>query len=201
MESGNQITTLTFYKYVGWQNKLWAFSMMQFAHARLKKVDGLEFYKLLGSGKENFDPRPDFSVYGVLQVWENESSAHEYFEQSSLSQSYRKRSTQQLTFYLKNIQAHGQWSKKNPFDKSAELDIDNPYIAVITRATIKLSMLDVLDNHNERGHLLFQNLYKKNPIGRIFSFLDEETSIIEELKIMLPLTSLPFIKGFFKRLF
>ncbi|SCY20437.1 lycopene beta-cyclase [Nonlabens sp. Hel1_33_55] len=62
-------------------------------------------------------------------------------------------------------------------------------------------MLDVLKNHNGRGHLLFQNLYKNNPISRIFSFLDEETTFLEELKIMLPLTSMPFIKGFFKKLF
>ncbi len=62
-------------------------------------------------------------------------------------------------------------------------------------------MLDVLALHNERGHLLFENLYKNNPITRILSFLDEETSFIAELKIMLPLTSMPFIKGFFKRLF
>ena len=62
-------------------------------------------------------------------------------------------------------------------------------------------MLDVLNKHNDRGHLLFQNLYKNNPITRIFSFLDEETSLIQELRIMLPLTSMPFIKGFFKKLF
>ncbi|KQC32990.1 lycopene cyclase [Nonlabens sp. YIK11] len=62
-------------------------------------------------------------------------------------------------------------------------------------------MLDVLKLHNDRGHLLFQNLYKNNPIKRILSFLDEETVLAEELKIMLPLTSWPFIKGFFKKLF
>ncbi len=62
-------------------------------------------------------------------------------------------------------------------------------------------MLDVLYQHNDRGHLLFENLYSNNPIGRIFSFLDEESSFLQELKIMLPLTSLPFIKSFFKKLF
>lgn len=62
-------------------------------------------------------------------------------------------------------------------------------------------MLDVLSAHNERGHLLFQNLYTNNPIDRIFAFLDEETRFSQELKIMLPLTSMPFIKGFFKKLF
>ncbi len=61
-------------------------------------------------------------------------------------------------------------------------------------------MLDVLSDHNDRGHLLFENLYKNNPITRILSFLDEETSFSQELKIMFPLTSMPFIKGFFRRI-
>jgi lycopene beta-cyclase len=62
-------------------------------------------------------------------------------------------------------------------------------------------MLDVLSEHNDKGHLLFENLYTNNPIGRIFAFLDEETRFSQEVKIMLPLTSMPFIKGFFKQLF
>jgi lycopene beta-cyclase len=62
-------------------------------------------------------------------------------------------------------------------------------------------MLEVLYNHNERGHHIFENLYRKNPIHRIFAFLDEESSFLQELKIMLPLTSLPFITSFFKRIF
>ncbi|WP_194851215.1 lycopene cyclase family protein [Nonlabens antarcticus] len=62
-------------------------------------------------------------------------------------------------------------------------------------------MLEVLNEHNGRGHLLFQNLYSNNPITRIFAFLDEETTLWEEIKIMIPLTSMPFIKGFFKKLF
>jgi lycopene beta-cyclase len=62
-------------------------------------------------------------------------------------------------------------------------------------------MLDVLSEHNEKGHLLFENLYTNNPIDRIFAFLDEETRFSQEVKIMLPLTSMPFIKGFFKKLF
>jgi len=62
-------------------------------------------------------------------------------------------------------------------------------------------MLDVLNVHNGRGHLLFENLYSNNPISRIFAFLDEESSFWQELKIMLPLTSAPFIKSFFRKLF
>ncbi|NNK11900.1 MAG: DUF3291 domain-containing protein, partial [Flavobacteriaceae bacterium] len=73
-----QITTLTFFKYRSLYAKLWAFGMMQFAHYALRKTDGLSFYKLLGTGREGFDPRPDWSVYALLQVWETEDNADEF---------------------------------------------------------------------------------------------------------------------------
>ena len=40
--------------------------MMQFAHRYLKNVEGLEFYKLWGSGKANFNPAPDWN--GVEEI-------------------------------------------------------------------------------------------------------------------------------------
>jgi hypothetical protein len=48
----SQITTCTFFK-LEVLNKLWAFSQMQLGHAHFKNIEGLVFYKLLGSGAEN----------------------------------------------------------------------------------------------------------------------------------------------------
>jgi lycopene beta-cyclase len=62
-------------------------------------------------------------------------------------------------------------------------------------------MLEVLHGDNDRGARVFHTLYKKNKIKRIFAFLDEETSFGQELSIMLPMTSKPFLSAFFKRLF
>lgn len=62
-------------------------------------------------------------------------------------------------------------------------------------------MLEVLHGDNDRGARVFHTLYKKNKIKTIFSFLDEETSFGQELSIMLPMTSKPFLSAFFKRLF
>ncbi|KQC32989.1 spheroidene monooxygenase [Nonlabens sp. YIK11] len=178
MKATQQITTLTFYKYANWKDQLWAFAMMQFAHSKLKKTKGLHFYKLLGSGREHFDPRPDFSVYGVLQVWDDASHAQEYFSSSNLSNRYERHSSHQLTFYLKNIKAYGQWSSQNPFEVSQDLHPENPFIAVITRATIKLSMLrrfwkyvptsqkDLVDNPN----LLFSAGIGERPVTQMATF-------------------------------
>ncbi|PZX39928.1 spheroidene monooxygenase [Nonlabens dokdonensis] len=173
-----QITTLTFFNYPNLKQKLWAFGMMQFAHRPMKKVKGLQFYKLLGSGKENFDPKPDWSVYGLLQVWDNEEVAREFLTNSKLYKRYQNHSEQQLTFYMKSIKAHGQWSKQNPFEASDSLDENNSYISVITRATIKISMLkkfwdyvptsqlDLVDNPN----LLFTAGVGERPVTQMATF-------------------------------
>tara|TARA_R110002051_G_scaffold324755_1_gene423462 strand:- start:5377 stop:6087 length:711 start_codon:yes stop_codon:yes gene_type:complete len=137
----SQITTLTFFRYRGLWQKVWAFGMMQFGHGPMSKVSGLQFYKLMGSGKEGFDPFPDWSVYAVLQIWDDEASADHFFNSSKLIERYKRHSIECWTLYLKNIVAKGEWSGQNPFEKNNALDDGNTYIAVITRATIKKRLL------------------------------------------------------------
>ncbi len=137
-----QITTLTFLKYPSLISKIWAFLMMQFAHKYLQNVSGLTFYKLMGSGKGlGFNPFPDWSVYCLLQVWDEEQFARQFFDQSPLMKKYNKRSEESVTLFMKNITAHGKWSGDNPFSPNSLLDSENPHLAVITRATIRFSKL------------------------------------------------------------
>ncbi|WP_350287600.1 DUF3291 domain-containing protein [uncultured Croceitalea sp.] len=136
----SQITTLTFFRFKSFGSKLWAFSMMQFAHRYLANVKGQEFYKLLGTGREGFDPRPDFGTYAVLQVWRNEDAALQFNQSSGLMEKYRKKSVEHYQLYMKNIIARGEWARINPFEKSAALEDIDAY-AVITRATIKTKLL------------------------------------------------------------
>ena len=136
-----QITTISFFRYTSLRNKFWGLKMMQFAHKSLQNVSGLTFYRLLGSGKgRGFNPLPDWSVYALLQVWESEEDANEFFNSSDLMREYAVHSDELYTLYMKNISAGGTWVGKNPFKKGAQLDSDKP-IAVITRATIKWNWL------------------------------------------------------------
>lgn len=60
--------------------------------------------------------------------------------------------------------------------------------------------LKVLHDENAKGEWLFEHFYSKNSIETMFRFLDEESTIWEELKIMYSLFSFTFIKAFFKTL-
>ncbi|WP_019037969.1 lycopene cyclase family protein [Psychroflexus tropicus] len=60
--------------------------------------------------------------------------------------------------------------------------------------------LEVLTKENHFGEELFYRMYKNNSIQTIFRFLDEQSSFSEDLKIILNLSSSPFIKGFLRHL-
>ena len=136
-----QITTITFFRYSSFFSKLWAFGMMQFAHRPLSKVEGLQTYKLMGTGKDGFNPFADWSVYMLLQIWDNEETAQRFFDTSNLMERYRSKSSERYALFLRNIKSKGEWSGKNPFEKSEFFDETNSFIAVITRATIKKRLL------------------------------------------------------------
>jgi lycopene beta-cyclase len=55
--------------------------------------------------------------------------------------------------------------------------------------------LEVLYHRNELGEEIFNDMYSKNPPERIFRFLDEETSLSDDLKVITSFRSGPFISA------
>jgi len=60
------------------------------------------------------------------------------------------------------------------------------------------TFLKALAEHNDRGEKLFYKLYGRNDITQVFKFLDEQTSIPEELRIMASLTGGLMVRSFFE---
>tara|TARA_R100000789_G_C3009413_1_gene150902 strand:- start:231 stop:1367 length:1137 start_codon:yes stop_codon:yes gene_type:complete len=61
--------------------------------------------------------------------------------------------------------------------------------------------LDVLTQNNQKGEEIFTKFYTKNSPQDIFKYLDEETTVSEDLKIMFSLYSFDFVKSFFRKTF
>ncbi|WP_163400183.1 lycopene cyclase family protein [Flavobacterium fluviatile] len=64
-----------------------------------------------------------------------------------------------------------------------------------------LLLLDILYRHNELGSSIFSSLFKKGNPKLIFKFLDEETTLTEDLKVILKCPKIAFIKALFCRIF
>ncbi|CAM3574841.1 lycopene cyclase family protein [Flavobacterium gelidilacus] len=64
-----------------------------------------------------------------------------------------------------------------------------------------LLFIDVLFQDNSIGSELFSGLFKDENSGLILKFLDEETSLFEDLKVILKCPKAPFMKALFSRVF
>ncbi len=64
-----------------------------------------------------------------------------------------------------------------------------------------LLFLDVLAHHNEEGSALFSSMFRKAETTAIFKFLDEESSLLEDLKLILSVPPKRFTQALFRRLF
>ena len=115
-------------------------SQMQLALSSLHRVAGLQFFKMLGTGR-HFHYFPNFSVYGILGVWKDRTHAHRFFQTHSGFQPFAKRSREYFTLYLKNYQTHGYWSGQQPFMVTADTPSADQPVVVLTRATINLARL------------------------------------------------------------
>lgn len=63
-----------------------------------------------------------------------------------------------------------------------------------------LLLLDILSKNNHLGQSIFESLFKKRRPHLIFKFLDEETSVLEDTKLMMAPKPWPFIKALFFRI-
>ncbi|MFV5694110.1 lycopene cyclase family protein [Flavobacterium sp. LB3P122] len=114
-----------------------------------------------------------------------------------------------------NIGTSGGWTKastgytfKNSNKKSTEL------VSFLQRETdftkfhkrtkfwfYDLLLLDILDCKNEIGSTIFSSLFKKGNPQLIFKFLDEETSLSEDIQVILKCPKTPFLQALFHVVF
>ncbi|PXY44422.1 lycopene cyclase family protein [Flavobacterium hydrophilum] len=112
-----------------------------------------------------------------------------------------------------NIGTAGGWTKastgytfKNSDKKSSKLvtylQNKDPKMSFFHKKSkfwfYDLLLLDILYRHNELGSSIFSSLFKKGNPALIFKFLDEETSLFEDLKVILKCPKVPFIKALFR---
>lgn len=132
------LTTLTVFTFRPGHRR-WALAQMGTAPTQLKRVAGLRFFKLMGSGANNgFGFWPNLRRYGFMAVWDDAAAAEAFFAQHPLWTAYQQRSTEVWTVHLAPLKAQGQWDGQAPFDYAPALSAtDTAPVAVLTRASIR----------------------------------------------------------------
>lgn len=118
-----------------------AFISMAILRLPLLFQKGLTFNKLLGCGRNGtFDIQPDWYQWGFIGVWDTEND-HENFKTSIVWRFWKRFTAEQWTLLCHPYESHGLWNGITPFGTPIpDKDYEGP-IAVLTRATIRLSKL------------------------------------------------------------
>ncbi len=111
---------------------------------------------------------------GMSGGWTKASTGFTFFNS--------KKQSEKLIAFLKSNQNLTQYHQKNRY------------------WLYDLILLEVLHQNNEMGAQLFGTLFQKNSIQDIFRFLNEEGTILSDIKIMLTLPQWLFIKATFRAL-
>jgi spheroidene monooxygenase len=128
---------LSFFRYRGLYNHLWAFSQMGFARLPLSRSPEIGFWKLFGSGTgEGFTPVPNAHVSAMLTTWKTPEAAREGTVNHPVLRRYRDHAVESFHVHLATMSARGRWDGQEPFAISSTVRRP-PVIAVLTRATVK----------------------------------------------------------------
>jgi len=116
----------------------WGLAQMGTSPPQLRRVPGLVFFKLLGSGAHSgFGLWPNLDRYGFMAVWADAAAATAFFGGHPLWASYAGRSAEIWTVHLAPLKSQGEWDGHQPFAYDPGLaNAANAPIAVLTRASI-----------------------------------------------------------------
>lgn len=131
-----QTVTLSIFRFNRRSDRLWAFAMMGLARPALRRLEGLTFWKLCGSGTgEGFTPVPNTAVYAILAVWRDAATARRQTREAGIFRRYARHAAEVWTVFLSPLTTRGTWSGERPFD--ADPRHSNGPLAALTRATIR----------------------------------------------------------------
>lgn len=132
-----QTVTISTFRFDGVADTVWAFTQMQLARGPLRRLPGIGFHKLFGSGSgASFHPRPNFGVYAVLATWPTLEHARAVLGDAPVFRRYREHAAETFTAYLTPTHAAGFWDRQEPFEVRAQHEQPRP-LGVLTRATIR----------------------------------------------------------------
>jgi hypothetical protein len=115
-----------------------AMTRMATDRARLRKVPGLRFARLLGTGAGTTFAIRDAELHrwALLACWDEPSSAAA-FERSATIRHWRRAAAEQWRLELVPLSSRGRWSRREPFGAPVPRHWEGP-VAAVTRARISV---------------------------------------------------------------
>jgi heme-degrading monooxygenase HmoA len=113
---------------------------MAFFRLPLMLNKNVKFWKLMGCGKNGtFDVNPDWQQWALMTVWETETDYQDFNKSSFIIRWWKKFTDERTDYLCTPYESHGKWDGKEPFGNPIPDRTYTGPIAVLTRATIRLS--------------------------------------------------------------
>ncbi len=136
-QSVPRVTLVTFYRFPGFFRMYLAFSTMGILKFFRPRHPGMRLGKMLGNGSGiGFGLTPDFRQYSVLAVFDNETQAADYYQNSRLLRWLRRISKSEKVLFLRAHRSRGVWDGRDPYPFTIEKE--GELIVILTRAKLRL---------------------------------------------------------------
>jgi len=118
-----------------------ALGRMALDHRAVRRVPGLAFARLLGTGNGTSFTigSSDFRHWAIVASWRSTAAADD-FEQSPVVRSWDRIAQERLRVRLAPLTSRGRWGGREPFGSPPPRRVDGP-VASITRARIAVTKL------------------------------------------------------------
>lgn len=116
--------------------KWWGFTRFVFGRFSMRKIPGLRFFKILGSGRNGgFGLQPSATRQGLFCIFDTEPQADDFLQRSSVVANYKSHALEFFSAKLIAYSSKGSWSGQT-IAVNTEAPTSGP-IAALTRASIR----------------------------------------------------------------